>query len=245
MTPHVIDDSSANRDCEYAQQTTFYALLRDVFLPQRGDRRCIAMALSCLAAFWAVSVLFVITPGADWAYAISAGMRGGRVIPAVLGLLSGHLIATLIVAAGVGTLVASLPALMKVLTVAGACYLIWLGIGMLRYPAIPSAGDAADAGNAGRWALKGLCISGLNPKVFLLFLALLPQFTDPQGAWPLPLQMAALGMVHVFSCAVVYLIVGLGSRAVLRTRPQAARRVSQTSGALMIVTAALLLTESL
>ena len=60
------------------------------------------MTLSVLAAFWAVSFLFIITPGADWAYAISAGMRGRWVTPAVAGLLSGHLLATIIVAAGVG-----------------------------------------------------------------------------------------------------------------------------------------------
>ncbi|SFJ91517.1 Threonine/homoserine/homoserine lactone efflux protein [Candidatus Pantoea symbiotica] len=202
------------------------------------------MALSFFAAFWAVSVLFVITPGADWAYAISAGIRGGRVIPAVCGLLSGHLIATLIVAAGVGAVVADLPWLMKGLTVAGACYLIWLGIGMLRHPAVPTADERQLDGNALSWAVKGLCISGLNPKVFLLFLALLPQFTDSHGTWPLSLQMAALGMVHVVSCAVVYLIVGFGSKAVLQTRPRAARLVSQISGALMIIIAALLLTES-
>lgn len=202
------------------------------------------MALSFFAAFWAVSVLFVITPGADWAYTISAGIRGGRVIPAVFGLLSGHLIATLIVAAGVGTLVADQPTLMKGLTVAGACYLIWLGIGMLRHPAIPTTGEKQVEGNALRWVVKGLCISGLNPKVFLLFLALLPQFADPHGTWPLSLQMAALGLVHVVSCAVVYLIVGFGSKAVLKTRPRAARIVSQISGALMIIIAALLLTES-
>ena len=38
-----------------------------------------------------------------------------------------------------------------------------------------------------RWAVKGLCVSGLNPKVFLLFLALLPQFTDATAPWPVPL----------------------------------------------------------
>ncbi|MNE53686.1 hypothetical protein D3C80_1484250 [compost metagenome] len=66
-----------------------------------------AMTFSVFAAFWAVSILFVITPGADWAYAISAGLKHRVVIPAVGGLLSGHLIATMIVAAGVGTLVAN------------------------------------------------------------------------------------------------------------------------------------------
>ena len=60
------------------------------------------MTLHIVAAFWAVSFLFIITPGADWAYAISAGMRERRVAPAVAGLLSGHVLATLIVAAGVG-----------------------------------------------------------------------------------------------------------------------------------------------
>ncbi|RLU05792.1 lysine transporter LysE, partial [Pseudomonas prosekii] len=57
------------------------------------------MTLSMFVAFWAVSILFVITPGADWAYAISAGLKGRVVMPAVAGLLSGHLIATLVVAA--------------------------------------------------------------------------------------------------------------------------------------------------
>jgi len=194
------------------------------------------------AAFWAVSVLFVITPGADWAYAISAGIRGRRVVPAVAGMLSGHLVATLIVAAGVGSVIAGAPGVLTLLTLAGAGYLLWLGLGMLRHPTAPAAGQN-DAGSPLKWALKGFCISGLNPKVFLLFLALLPQFTDVHAAWPLPLQMTALGLVHLISCGVVYLLVGYGSGTVLRTRPRAAQNVSRISGALMIIIAALLLAE--
>lgn len=201
------------------------------------------MSLSMFAAFWAVSVLFVITPGADWAYAISAGIRGRRVIPAVAGMLSGHLVATLIVAAGVGSVIAGAPGVLSALTVAGAGYLLWLGIGMLRHPSAPTAGQDGDAGSRLKWAFKGFCISGLNPKVFLLFLALLPQFTDVHAAWPLPLQMTALGLVHVISCGVVYLLVGYGSGTVLRTRPRAAQNVSRISGGLMILIAVLLLAE--
>ena len=201
------------------------------------------MSLSMFAAFWAVSALFVITPGADWAYAISAGIKGRRVVPAVAGMLSGHLVATLIVAAGVGSVIAGAPGVLTVLTVAGAGYLLWLGIGMLRHPPAPAAGQSDDAGSRLKWALKGFCISGLNPKVFLLFLALLPQFTDVHAAWPLPLQMIALGLVHVFSCGVVYLLVGYGFGTVLRTQPRAAQNVSRISGGLMIIIAALLLAE--
>lgn len=49
------------------------------------------MTLALFAAFWAVSILLVITPGMDWAYVISAGIRGRVVVPAVAGLLFGQI----------------------------------------------------------------------------------------------------------------------------------------------------------
>lgn len=208
------------------------------------------MPLHAFVAFWAVSFLFVITPGADWAYAICAGLKGRAVVPAVAGLLGGHVIATLIVAAGVGGLFASNPVAMTVLSVAGAGYLLWLGINMLLKPSLPHA-DMPHAETVQpplsrqRWALKGMCVSGLNPKVFLLFLALLPQFTDAAAPWPVPLQIVALGLVHAASCGLVYLLVGFGSQVVLATRPAAACWVSRMSGACMVIIAAVLLVEQL
>ncbi len=47
-------------------------------------------------------------------------------------------------------------------------------------------------------------MSGLNPKVFLLFVALLPQFTDANTGLPVPAQLLALACVHLASSAVVY-----------------------------------------
>ncbi|WP_110968989.1 LysE family translocator [Pseudomonas huaxiensis] len=202
------------------------------------------MTVSVLATFWAVSLLFVITPGVDWAYAISAGIRGRWVVPAVAGLLSGHLLATVIVAAGAGALLASNPLALSVMTIAGALYLLWMGINMLWKPSTPQAGEQkADSWSS--WAIKGFCVSGLNPKVFLLFLALLPQFTDPLSNWPLPVQIIALGLLHAVSCAIIYLMVGFGARSVLQTRPSAARNVSRLSGAAMIAIAVVLLSERL
>ncbi|MGF7443336.1 LysE family translocator, partial [Klebsiella michiganensis] len=74
------------------------------------------MEMSFIASFWLVSFLLIITPGADWAYTISAGINGRRVIPAVAGLMSGHLLATLIVIAGIGVLIANHPLALSTLT---------------------------------------------------------------------------------------------------------------------------------
>ncbi|AXQ48715.1 LysE family translocator [Pseudomonas sp. SAR267] len=195
------------------------------------------MAISLLSAFWAVSLLFVITPGADWAYAISAGMRGRWVMPAVAGMLSGHLLATLVVAAGVGSLLAGHPLAMTLLTLAGCAYLLWLGGNLLLSPAAPEAAQASVGESGSRWAFKGFCVSGLNPKVFLLFLALLPQFTDPHSSWPVPLQILLLGLVHLCSSLVIYSLVGYGAKAVLSSRPGAARWVGRVSGMAMVAVA--------
>lgn len=199
------------------------------------------MAFSTFAAFWVVSILLVITPGMDWAYVISAGIRGRVVLPAVTGLLLGHLSAILLVAAGVGALVAGTPATLSVLTSTGAAYLLWIGVGQVRHPAGPPTAGEAEAPRSGlQWALKGACVSGLNPKVLLLFLVLLPQFVNRAAAWAVPVQIVALGLIHIFSCGVVYLAVGFSAQAMLGTRPEAARMISRLSGAAMIVIAVLL-----
>lgn len=203
------------------------------------------MSFAILTAFWAVSFLLVLTPGADWAYAISAGLRGRRlVLPAVVGLACGALLATLAVAAGVGALVARNPALLTALTATGALYLAWMGIALWRSPAAIRCDAEGEADARWRWTVKGASVSGLNPKQLLLLLALLPQFVRPGDSWPVFAQIMALGAVHAASCAVVYFGVGWSSQSVLRSRPRAAAAVSRLSGTLMLVIAALLLGET-
>jgi len=198
-----------------------------------------------VAAFWAVSFLFVLTPGADWAYAISAGMRERVAAPAVSGMLAGHLTHTLLVAAGIAALVARAPTVLTVLTVAGAAYLVWLGVATLARPGAAHADADAPVGSSWSWAVRGWGVSGLNPKVFLLFLALLPQFTSAAAPWPVPAQILALGAVHTASCAAIYTIVALTAHRVLRARPTAARAVSRVSGVVMIGLGALIAVEEL
>ncbi|MFJ3415385.1 LysE family translocator [Streptomyces sp. NPDC086082] len=204
------------------------------------------MDTTTLAAFLAVDLLLVFTPGADWAYAISAGLRGRSVVPAVTGLIAGHAAYALVAVAGLAVIVANSPAALTALTVAGAGYLLWLGWGVLRQPAVPTATADERADTSPLQAvLKGAGTSGLNPKALLLYFSLFPQFIHPATGWPVAAQTGLLSTVHLTACAVVYLGVGLLSRTVLSTRPSAALAVTRVSGAMMIAIGGFLLVEGL
>ncbi|QEO16073.1 LysE family translocator [Agromyces intestinalis] len=191
--------------------------------------------------------LMVLLPGPDWAYLIAAGTTERAILPSLAGILVGYLAVVAAVAVGVGAAVAALPWVLVVLTLSAAAYLTYLGVQVLRKP--PVVAVAADAGGHGAsvrfWMrlAQGAGVSGLNPKGLLVLVVLLPQFTDASGAWPMPVQLAVLGLIFVASCALVYSLVGLGARTVLRVRPSAMRIVSRVSGAAMIVLAGALVIE--
>ncbi|MFJ8083550.1 LysE family translocator [Streptomyces sp. NPDC096205] len=204
------------------------------------------MDSAALISFLAIDLLLVCVPGADWAYAIAAGLRGRSVGAAVGGLVSGYALHTLLAAAGLAVLVAGSPALLTALTVAGAGYLVWLGWGVLRRPGVPGADEEPVRGGGAGVFLRGATISGLNPKGLLLYFSVLPQFLTTVGDHlPVPLQTATLGLLHMACCAAVYLTVGVAARAVLRARPAAARAVTRTSGAAMLGIGAFLLVQRL
>lgn len=203
------------------------------------------MEASSVAAFWVVAILLIIVPGPDWAFTISAGLRGGSVLAAVGGLAIGYAAISSVVAAGVGALVTRTPDVLTALTVAGGLYLMWHGARTFAHPAAPVTAAGAPASSS-RWLLvRGIGVSGLNPKGLLLLLALLPQFASPRGGWPLSAQLGLLGLVFTLSCTLFYLGLGSSARKVLDSRPRAAAALSRLSGAAMFVIGALLLAERL
>jgi threonine/homoserine/homoserine lactone efflux protein len=202
------------------------------------------VAVSAILGFWAVAAPLIIVPGPDWAFAISAGL-GGRIVPATAGIVVGYLTVTALLAAGGGALVAASPAGLTVLSVLGGGYLVWLGFKTFLAPAAPigPSADHPDPLDARAVLVRGIGVSGLNPKGLLTLVAVLPQFADPASVWPMAVQLCALGLVFTLTCAVVYLIVGSCSRRVLGTRPGIARIVSRVSGVCMIVIGAALILE--
>ena len=240
------------------------------------------MDFSQLAGFAAVSITLAMTPGADWAYCISSGLRARRVAPSVAGLCAGYLFHTALIVAGLAALIAASPGLLTGLSLAGAAYLLWLGISTMRswraagftdgsttpVPAAsaepePAAAEGYGSEGSGsvvlavrapvrsrraverREFLKGLGTSGTNPKALLLYLALIPQFVDPAASLALPLQSLVLGLSHFGVSVLIYTLMALGARRLLRSRPAAARVVTLASGILMVCVALVLLGERL
>ncbi len=221
------------------------------------------MAPGSVLAFWLVALLLIVVPGADWAFTISAGLRGRSVIPAVGGLVAGYAAVTVVVAAGVGAAVAGSLAVLTALTLVGGVYLMWQGTMTFARPSAPDivtiaspgtdqgGARAAGAGSGGRkhwrtgWRtfMEGVGVSGLNPKGLLIFLALLPQFTDPHAGWPIAGQIGLLGLAFMVTCAMFYFLLGSVARTVLATRPTIARTVSRFSGAAMVAIGAALVVD--
>ncbi|MGH3507160.1 MAG: LysE family translocator [Nocardioidaceae bacterium] len=202
------------------------------------------MSPSSVLAFWAVAAMLVVVPGPDWAFALSAGLRH-HVISAASGIVLGYAALTLLVAAGLGVVIATTPAALAVLTVGGGVYLVWLGARTWRRPARLRGPEQGSAGSSWATVGQGMAVSGLNPKGLLVFVALLPQFADPEGSWPMPVQLTILGLAFTTTCGAVYLAVAATARRLLRARPAAARLVSRISGASMVGLGLALLLEQL
>lgn len=212
-------------------------------------------------AYLVASAIVIATPGQDSLTVLSLGLvRGKReAMHFALGVGAGCLTHTLWAALGVGALVAASEQLFWLLKLAGAAYLLWLGIGALRSaaehalgaPPKRSAGGSSGptAGLPGAPAVpvrgrarfvQGLLSNSLNPKVMLFFIAFLPQFVDPAGA-PVSFQLAELGAGFAAMTAVSYVALGAASARVgdlFLRRPALARALDRTVGVLFIGLAA-------
>lgn len=153
-----------------------------------------------LLAFTAAAALLTVTPGLDTALVLRTAVAVGprTALRAGAGIVVGCFVWGMLVALGLGALIALSDLAFNVVKIAGAVYLAWLGLQLLRPGARrrdPAAGGRATAG----WFRRGLLTNLLNPKVGVFYVSFLPQFIPP-GAHVAAMTMlmtaihAALGL---------------------------------------------------
>lgn len=155
---------------------------------------------SLVVGFLLLSAWLSATPGPSVLLETSRAITHGR-RPAmwiVLGNALGGMVLLSLVLAGLGAIVAASAQLFMVVKVAGACYLLWLGVQSLRSArrAAPTPDDAATPGvrAGGATAVRqGFIVGVANPKSIVALMAILPQFVDHSLGHP-TLQMAVIGI---------------------------------------------------
>ena len=200
-------------------------------------------SIEMFLAFLAASTLVTIAPGPDNLMVLSVGISRGRTagIGFGLGCALGCFTHTLWATLGIGAVVMASEATFATLKMAGAAYLVYIGI-----MAWSHAGKMAliqlDPGNAepiGAHMRRGFIANVINPKVALFFIAFLPQFVDQtRGAvWP---QMLLLGALFAAQTVVIFGSLGwfagsIGAR--LQQRPSLAVWLDRCAGTIFFALA--------
>lgn len=161
-----------------------------------------------LLAFAVAALVLIAIPGPSVVFVIGRALSYGRDVAllSVAGNTVGLFLVMVLVAVGLGAIVAESVLVFSVVKYAGAAYLLWLGVQALRHRrGLSVEGDQPRDPLTRQVAFRqGFVVGVSNPKAFMIFAAVLPQFVD-RGAGAVPVQMLALGMVAV--------VIGLASDA--------------------------------
>jgi threonine/homoserine/homoserine lactone efflux protein len=153
---------------------------------------------SQLVAFGAAALVIIAIPGPSVLFVIGRALSYGRSVAllSVLGNSLGLLVVLVLVALGLGAVVAESAAVFTAVKLAGAAYMVWLGVQALRHRRALHVDDPAGGPVlSGRVAVRqGFLVGVSNPKAFMMFAAVLPQFVRPEEGQVLG-QMFALGLL--------------------------------------------------
>ena len=188
-----------------------------------------------LLGFTAAAGLLTITPGLDTALVLRTAAVDGsrRALLAGIGVCLGCLVWGLVAAAGLGGLLAVSRAAYDVLRLAGAAYLIYLGIRLLLRPA-PHLDLASPESKGSNWFLRGLFTNLLNPKVGVFYVTFLPQFV-PTGASVTGFSMLLAG-IHAAEGLCWFLLLVIATRPLTRwlKRPGVAKGLDRATGVVFV-----------
>jgi threonine/homoserine/homoserine lactone efflux protein len=190
--------------------------------------------------FIATAILLIITPGQDTFFILGRSLSAGRAagIAAALGISAGSVIHTFAAALGLSALLATSPYAFMAVKLAGAAYLIYIGVRALLTRAHGLPGNEPGVEADGRWSAfrQGVLSNLLNPKVALFFLALMPQFIEAGSANKVG-AFLALGLTFVtlgVAWCVVLAVAAAKLRGAFLRRPSMATVLNKVAGAMFI-----------
>ncbi|MEU3980949.1 LysE family translocator [Streptomyces sp. NPDC026672] len=193
-----------------------------------------------LLGFAVMSLLVIVVPGPSVLFVIGRALAHGRrtAVATAVGNVFGSYLLVVAVAVGVGSLVERSETVYLAVKLAGAAYLVYLGVRAfrhrkeLRVPTAGAAGAALAPAPRGdlRTVLDGALVGVTNPKGVVFFAAVLPQFVD-HGAGHVVAQMLLLGLVPISIGLVTDTLWGLTASAARTWFARSDRRLSLIGGA--------------
>lgn len=175
-----------------------------------------------LLAWTVMSIGLVLLPGPDTmlvaGHAARRGFKAG--MAAIGGIQLGGLFYMALCGFGFLSVLNAVPGLFMTVKIAGALYLVWLGIGMLRGAIKPAAEEAPKVRLGGSPFSQGFISTVLNPKVAVFFLAALPQFvgTGPAAPWQGMMLIAIVYALGFVWCAILAALAMHAGRRAGRSR---------------------------
>lgn len=186
-----------------------------------------------LIGFTLVSLILIVVPGPGVLFIVGRALSHGRrtATATAAGHAAGNYVVAALVAFGLGSLLQRSAQLFLAVKLAGALYLIFLGVQAVRHRnSLASAMSQANATDGWRALRDGLAVGVTNPKSYILFGAILPQFVN-RAAGNVQAQMLVLALVSVCLGLVSDCAWGLGASAVRAWFARSPRRYALVGGA--------------
>ena len=187
-----------------------------------------------LLSYAVVSTVLIVVPGPGVLFVVGRALAHGRrtAIATAAGHAAGNYVVAVCVALGLGTLLERSAQVFIAVKLAGALYLVWLGVQAIRHRgSLADAMSPTAAPRAGWQALRdGFVVGVTNPKAFILFGAILPQFVN-RGAGHVPVQMLVLALASVSIGVVSDSAWGLAASGVRAWFTRSPRRFALVGGA--------------